>query len=483
MCHIGRNGTERRPVDGGAKLCRGSCRADDLFEGGAIADGNHLDFARLIFHVPRQMQVGGGGEVLAWVVGCPAGVDAPSWELRGFLAVGLPVDEQLYFCAVGVAGHLHDLSLVAFPVPVWQQVEDGLIAPDALEKPIAVLLEAAVVEIARLAATRRPPRLTIIVDACPHEVADDVVVGRCEAPAMLHVNQSATDDAVLNTSETALRLLLLRAEAVGSRTELWRGCCARPLVLSAWATQSTRLRSYHAAVGVVGFVDSIEHFATGAPAVGIVIADDVVLKGCEEFWRGRAVRGNLVVAAGHQPRVVELVAEGNHLGGSTRAFCRALVANLVADAPHHHRRMVAVARHHCREVALVPLAIVEVVVLLVLPINPLVEGFIHHEEAHAVAEVEELRCRWVVSGADGVAVAAFQNLQPSLPHPFGHCSAYGTPVVMQVHTFHLHLLAVQQESFVERVFDGADAERVLYNVDDALVVEECGAQRVEIRIL
>ena len=210
-------------------------------------------------------------------------------------------------------------------------------------------------------------------------------------------------------------MLLLRAEAVGTGSELWWCGCARPLILPSSPAQACRLGSDDSPLGVFGLVDGIEQFAASAPAVRVVIADDIVFEGSKELGRSGTVGCYLVVAAGHQPGVVEAMADGYHLGSGARSLGRVLVAYLIANAPHHHRH------------------------------------------AETVAQVQELRCRRIVSGADGIAAATLQYLQPTLPHPLRNGSPYCPAIMVQVDALHLHLPAIEQEALVEGIFDGADA--------------------------
>ena len=129
--------------------------------------------------------------------------------------------------------------------------------------------------------------------------------------------------------------------------------------------------------------------------------------------------------------------------------------------------MIAIAGHHGCEVAFVPLTEIQVIVLFVLGVDPLIESLVHNEEAHTVAEVEKLRCWRVVRCADGIAAAAFQNLQSALPHTLGYGSTHGTAIVVQVHALHLHLLPIEQETLVQWVLDGTDAQH------QALALGQC----------
>ena len=78
------------------------------------------------------------------------------------------------------------------------------------------------------------------------------------------------------------------------------------------------------------------------------------------------------------------------------------VVDLVAGGLEDDAGVVAVAPDGVGGVAVGPVFEVEVVVVGVFGDGPAVEHLVHDEEAHAVGEVEELGCGWVVGGADGV---------------------------------------------------------------------------------
>ena len=52
---------------------------------------------------------------------------------------------------------------------------------------------------------------------------------------------------------------------------------------------------------------------------------------------------------------------------------------------------------------------------LFLPPRPFVEGLVHDQEAHAVAEVEKFRRGRIVAAADGVAARLLEEFQTPLP--------------------------------------------------------------------
>src|ERR1700733_1152666 len=87
--------------------------------------------------------------------------------------------------------------------------------------------------------------------------------------------------------------------------------------------------------------------------------------------------------------------------------------------------MIPTAANKIRQVALVPFVEVEVIAILDLPFRhpPLIECLVHHKKPHAVAQVEELRCKWIVAGANRIASHRAQLRESPLPHPLRYrCS-------------------------------------------------------------
>ena len=89
--------------------------------------------------------------------------------------------------------------------------------------------------------------------------------------------------------------------------------------------------------------------------------------------------------------------------------------DLVAYGPEDDGGVVAVALDGVGFVALGPVAEVEVVVVGVLSDGPAVEHLVHDKETHAVREIEELRSRWVVGGADGIDAESAKGSEPAGP--------------------------------------------------------------------
>ena len=203
---------------------------------------------------------------------------------------------------------------------------------------------------------------------------------------------------------------------------------------------------------------SAKQLPTLVPAVHVVVAHDV-FRVQEREGGGMAVGGDLVVAGGDRPGRVLAVKDVDQPAQHRHTIRGALFPDLVPRAPEHDRRMVPVAADEVHHVALRPLREVLVVALGHLADGPFVERLVHDEEAEPVAQIEELRGRRVVRGADGVGPHGLQRLEPAAPDRFRHGRAEAARVVMQVHAPHLHPAAVEQEPAILVVGDGADAER------------------------
>ena len=135
--------------------------------------------------------------------------------------------------------------------------------------------------------------------------------------------------------------------------------------------------------------------------------------------------------------------------------------------------MIAVAVDEVLDVALVPL--VEIVGIavgadLTLADLPLVERLVHHQEAHAVAEIHEFRRVGIVAGADGVAPHLTQNLQTALPDALRDGGADASSLMVQADAVQLDAFAVEQEALVgvEEGFANAGGRIVLVHYSTLL---------------
>ena len=157
-----------------------------------------------------------------------------------------------------------------------------------------------------------------------------------------------------------------------------------------------------------------------------------------------------------------------------------ILLKLVAKAPQHYRRMVAVALDKLRHV-LLPKA---------LPLHssagilrePLVVQLIHHEQSQSVAKAQEVLAVWIVRRAHMIIPKFLHQLQPLL---YGSRKGSGSQCAQRMvvgPTLQQHLLAVEQQATLWSELHGAHAKLLADAVGHApLVVVERHLGRVEIR--
>src|SRR5438552_1804541 len=80
--------------------------------------------------------------------------------------------------------------------------------------------------------------------------------------------------------------------------------------------------------------------------------------------------------------------------------------------------------------------------------SPAIEQFIHDDEAHAVAKVEELRSRRIVSSTNSVHAKLLERLQAALPRAQRHGGAERARVVMKTDALYFKVAAVEPETRV-----------------------------------
>src|ERR1700733_14283618 len=110
--------------------------------------------------------------------------------------------------------------------------------------------------------------------------------------------------------------------------------------------------------------------------------------------------------------------------------------------------MVAVAMQEIDKVALVPFVEVETVAIADLPFwnPPFVESLSHNKKSHSVAEIEKLRCEWIVAGGDGIAAHFPENFQATLPNTKRNRGANAARFVVNACAVQLDLLTVEQKT-------------------------------------
>ena len=157
-----------------------------------------------------------------------------------------------------------------------------------------------------------------------------------------------------------------------------------------------------------------------------------------------------------------------------------LLEHLVANAPDEDGGMVAVAHDEVGEVTFVPLVEVAGIVVGRLLLAPHVKGFIHDDEAHAVAQVEQFGGRRVVRAADAVAPHLLQYLQLPLDGTRVDRRTQATQVVVHAHAVYLDVLPVKEETLLGIELEGADAEGRVVDIGHLAAGKHRGAHIVQV---
>ena len=71
--------------------------------------------------------------------------------------------------------------------------------------------------------------------------------------------------------------------------------------------------------------------------------------------------------------------------------------------------MVSVPADHRSQIFFRIVVEMHSVIVFVLPRMPAVKGFIHHQESHFIAKIQELRSRGIVTGPDRIAAHFLQD--------------------------------------------------------------------------
>ena len=136
------------------------------------------------------------------------------------------------------------------------------------------------------------------------------------------------------------------------------------------------------------------------------------------------------------------------------------IIHLIADAPKNDARMIAVAANEVRNVRDRPLrenfAVTEMAGQggipagkpLVFRRRKFVKRFVHHEKTEAVAEIQKLRVRRIMTRANRVDADFLQQTQTPFEHFAGNGRANRSGVVMNANAFELGGNAVEKKSVV-----------------------------------
>src|SRR5262249_20275715 len=134
----------------------------------------------------------------------------------------------------------------------------------------------------------------------------------------------------------------------------------------------------------------------------VVVSEDV-----HDLLKSVITGLGVVASCRRGARRVFLVNYVDELLTDLEAFGPPLLINFVAYAPDDHAGMIAVATNLGTKILLVPIVKQEMVIIWLFGSLPAVEAFVHYDDAHAIAQVEQFRSWRVVTGADSVDAHVF----------------------------------------------------------------------------
>src|SRR3954467_9667733 len=88
------------------------------------------------------------------------------------------------------------------------------------------------------------------------------------------------------------------------------------------------------------------------------------------------------------------------------------------------------------------------IVVRILGDSPTVEQFVHHDEAHAVTQIQKLLRGRIMCGANGIDAKLFESFEATLPRAQRDSRAESTGVRVQADAFELEIFSVEPEACV-----------------------------------
>ena len=98
------------------------------------------------------------------------------------------------------------------------------------------------------------------------------------------------------------------------------------------------------------------------------------------------------------------------------------------------------------------------IIVAVFAHSPAIEHLVHHQKAHAIAQIQKLRCRRIVRGADGIYAERFQGREPFLPDAQRHGHAQSAGILMQTDALEFEIIFVQPKAGVRVEMKFANAK-------------------------
>ena len=144
--------------------------------------------------------------------------------------------------------------------------------------------------------------------------------------------------------------------------------------------------------------------------------------------------------------------------------------------------MVAVAENQVGEVALVPLVEEAGIVVLRLLTSPHIERFVHHDQSHRIAHIEQFGCWRIMRAADRIHTHRLEFGKFAVEGIFIQCCTQATKVVVLANTIKFEVLAIEPEARLGIELKVAEACGGLYFIDHLTCYEQLRAYLIYIGV-
>src|SRR5512140_512024 len=160
-----------------------------------------------------------------------------------------------------------------------------------------------------------------------------------------------------------------------------------------------------------------------------------------------------------------------------------LIVDFVPGAPYEDGRMVSVTANHRTQVFFMPGIKQLIVIIPFLGSLPGVKCFILNQETHPVAQVEQFRCRRIVTGPDGIAPHFSQDFKLTLSSPYVECSSQSTKIVVIANTLYWDFFTIQVMTVPWSKVQCSESEISFISISNSSTLQNCYNSFVKLRII
>ena len=102
---------------------------------------------------------------------------------------------------------------------------------------------------------------------------------------------------------------------------------------------------------------------------------------------------------------------------------------------------------------------------------PFIEGFIHDQQPHLVAQIQQMRIRGIMSGSQRIDARRLKEEESPRPNRFGYSCPQCACVMMNADPLQFHRLSIQVEACVAVEADGSQADTHIPSIGYAIFLQ------------